>query len=200
MDPSLVEVVDQLAEAYPSASPDKLKFYLSEVIEWNHRLGLVSKQTTEAALPRLVRQSAQLLEMCIETAAPLGSVLDVGTGGGFPGAVWASLDPTLDVVMVERKQRKAAFVERTLVVSGIDATIYNCDARDLPERCPAGRFDLVVSMAVADVRDVMELVAGVVSSEAYYATVRPSREGNSPSAVARRELTDGVALMFAFPA
>lgn len=124
--------------------------YLSEVIQFNHALGLVSRKDPVAACERLLLESlelARVLEIQGEER-----VADVGSGAGFPGLVWALTFPRLRVTMIERQEKRALFLERmcrSLQVS--NAAAMGLDARDVSSRTEVQHtFDLVATIAVGD--------------------------------------------------
>lgn len=75
-------------------------------------------------------------------------VLDVGSGGGFPGLVVAIVRPDLHVTLLEATSKKAQFLVETAEGLGLDVEVLNGRAEDLvaPLR---GRYDLVTARAVA---------------------------------------------------
>lgn len=89
---------------------DRLDAYVSLVKKWNPKINLVSKKSIEDIWARHVRDSAQILNLGMNS----GKWLDIGSGGGFPGVVAAIMasekSPNLEFVLVESDQRKAAFL------------------------------------------------------------------------------------------
>lgn len=87
-----------------------LEIHAELLKSWNRSINLVSAGTMEALWTRHFLDSAQLLRL----APPARRWVDLGSGGGFPGAVVAIMarDKT-ETVLIESDQRKAAFL-RTL--------------------------------------------------------------------------------------
>ena len=74
---------------------------------WNRSINLVSAGTAEALWTRHFLDSAQLLRL----APPARRWVDLGSGGGFPGAVVAIMARAVtETVLIEADQRKAAFL------------------------------------------------------------------------------------------
>ncbi len=90
---------------------EKLETYANLVRKWTKRINLVAPGTVEALWERHFTDSAQLL-----TIAPVSAKtwVDLGSGGGFPGAVIALMAsttrPDLAMTLIESDQRKAAFL------------------------------------------------------------------------------------------
>lgn len=75
-------------------------------------------------------------------------LLDVGSGGGFPGLVIAIARPDLDVTLLEATTKKARFLETTAASLGLPVAVLNDRAEELTSTL-AGGFDLVTARAVA---------------------------------------------------
>jgi len=89
----------------------RLEQFADLVRKWSPRINLVSRNDLDDLWSRHVVDSAQLLSLAPENAE---NWVDLGSGGGFPGAVIAILAaetrPRLGVTCVEADQRKAAFL------------------------------------------------------------------------------------------
>lgn len=139
------------------------------MLQWNPTLGLVSKREPVAACERLVLESLELARLLNLTR---GRVADVGSGAGFPGVVWALNLPQVEVTMIERREKRALFLERmcrTLPLT--NATAIALDARDAA-RQPAysEAFDLVVTMAVGDPAAIASAVEPMLQSGGVFAS------------------------------
>lgn len=75
-------------------------------------------------------------------------LVDIGTGGGFPGLVIAAARPELSVVLVESTGKKAAFLREAAQAMGVPVEVHNARAETLTGILRA-RFDLVTARAVA---------------------------------------------------
>lgn len=79
--------------------------YLDLVAEWSRRTNLTGATTPEAR--------ADLLVACVAPLAPHlrpGRLLDIGSGNGSPGLVWALLRPDLATTLLEPRVRRWAFL------------------------------------------------------------------------------------------
>ena len=74
------------------------------------------------------------------------SILDIGSGGGFPGLVLRTADETLRVTLLDRDPKKIVFLKhaaRALNLAGVD--FINMSLKNLLVHPSAGRFDRIVS-------------------------------------------------------
>jgi 16S rRNA (guanine527-N7)-methyltransferase len=177
-DNEVSDALASVADLVPRLDPRTLGVYLEELFRWTPQLGLVSKRDTPLVAVRLIRQSVALWDFVAETATPANQpirrVVDIGSGAGFPGFVWAMLDPGLFVELVERKERKVAFLERVIVRTGLACvTATAADLRELARRGDRSRsFDLAVMMAVADPKDLAGHVERLLKTPGFFCVVR----------------------------
>ena len=87
---------------------DKLEHYRTMLIKWQKAVNLVSNKSLPDAWQRHFEDSAQLLPHIPDTAKTL---VDIGSGAGFPGLVLAILRPDIKVHLVESDQKKCQFLK-----------------------------------------------------------------------------------------
>ncbi len=86
---------------------DRLAAYESLIKQWNPKINLISKSTEVDIWNRHFADSLQFVS---HIAPDTRKILDIGSGGGFPGLVIAISRRDLQVHLVESDQRKAAFL------------------------------------------------------------------------------------------
>ncbi|QPC86070.1 16S rRNA (guanine(527)-N(7))-methyltransferase RsmG [Mesorhizobium sp. NBSH29] len=92
---------------------EKLLVFETRFLHWAKRVNLVSSSTIPHLWSRHILDSAQLLSLAPEAL----SWVDLGSGGGFPGAVLAVLladRPGAHIDLVESNRKKAAFLQSVL--------------------------------------------------------------------------------------
>lgn len=112
--------------------------------DWNLKINVVSRKDIEQIYLRHVLHS-----MCIAKFISFkanSNVIDVGTGGGFPGIPLAILFPEVNFTLVDSIGKKLKVVEE--VVSGLNLSNVNT-IHSRAEDLTSGQFDFVVSRAVA---------------------------------------------------
>lgn len=88
----------------------------------NTRQNLVSAASLEDVWVRHLADSAQLVLVSRET--PSGPWLDLGSGAGFPGLVVALLRPAIEVILVESRTRRVAWLDYAVNELGLaNATV-----------------------------------------------------------------------------
>jgi 16S rRNA (guanine527-N7)-methyltransferase len=173
--PEIQAIVDWLVAREPGVEAASAHAFLTEILAWNDALGLVSRRDTPGVLARLVRRSVALWRAVGEGAGAPVRVVDLGTGGGFPGVVWKLVAPGVHLLLIERSERKVAFLERVTARLRLDGVeVFAGDAREaarLPRNQAA--YDGAVAMAVGRPADVGPVVAPLVRAGGWYATVGP---------------------------
>jgi 16S rRNA (guanine527-N7)-methyltransferase len=86
---------------------EKLQTYAALLRKWQPSINLVGRSTLNDLERRHFEDSLQLLPLLPPHTRTL---LDIGSGAGFPGLVIAAERPDLTVVLVEADQRKVAFL------------------------------------------------------------------------------------------
>ncbi|NBX66721.1 MAG: 16S rRNA (guanine(527)-N(7))-methyltransferase RsmG [Proteobacteria bacterium] len=85
----------------------KLKAYEALLLKWQKAVNLVAPSTVDDAWNRHFEDSLQLVDLIPQSAT---SLIDIGSGAGFPGLVLALARPDLAVHLVESDQKKGTFL------------------------------------------------------------------------------------------
>jgi 16S rRNA (guanine527-N7)-methyltransferase len=123
----------------------KLVVYLEVLFHWNRKINLTSLSDPDEAVDRL------LLEPIAAAGhlPPTLRLIDFGSGGGSPALPLALALGTTQLVMVESRSRKSAFLREAIREVGVDATVETARFEELAAQ-PAlrSRFDAVSIRAV----------------------------------------------------
>lgn len=136
--------------------------------EWNARINVISRKDIDNLYEHHILHSlaiAKYLQISsLEERFASSTVLDLGTGGGFPGIPLAIMYPGARFTLcdsVGKKTRVAGEVARALSLDNVD--VVNARAESFP-----GSFDFVVSRAVASLVDFYPWVKGRFNERILY--------------------------------
>ncbi|MEX8546170.1 MAG: 16S rRNA (guanine(527)-N(7))-methyltransferase RsmG [Mucilaginibacter sp.] len=114
---------------------------------WNEQINVISRKDIDLLYERHVLHSLGIAKVC--SFLPGETVLDVGTGGGFPGVPLAILFPKTNFHLVDsigKKIKVVKEVSQTIGLNNVKAT--HARAEEIDEK-----FDFVISRAVTQLKD-----------------------------------------------
>ncbi|MFM9889225.1 MAG: 16S rRNA (guanine(527)-N(7))-methyltransferase RsmG [Rickettsiales bacterium] len=85
----------------------RLEQYVALLLKWNGTINLIGRATVDDIWDRHIADSLQLMGLITPDTA---RIADLGSGAGLPGLVIACCLPDAPITLVERDQRKAAFL------------------------------------------------------------------------------------------
>lgn len=109
----------RLEISLPPEAIDRLARYFLELKKWNRAINLVGKAADEELLERHFLDSLTILPLLKEWGFP-PPLLDVGTGGGFPGLVLKAGVPELEVTLLEPRLKRVSFLKQISRTLGLD--------------------------------------------------------------------------------
>jgi 16S rRNA (guanine527-N7)-methyltransferase len=137
--------VEAILQYFPTITPTQHKQFsdLRALYElWNNQINVISRKDVDNFYERHVLHSLGIAK--VYAFQPGTTVLDVGTGGGFPGIPLAILFPETTFVLVDSIGKKIKVVNE--VASALGLT--NVQAHHLRAEQVKGTFDFVISRAV----------------------------------------------------
>lgn len=155
---------------FPNLSEQKKNQFLllSELYkDWNQKINVVSRKDIDELYMRHVLHSLGIAK--IQMFKKGAAVLDVGTGGGFPGIPLAILHPDVEFTLVDSIGKKIKVVDE--VVKGLN--LNNVSTVNSRVEEVNGQFDFIVSRAVAAMPTFTHWVKGRIKKE----SIHPRRNG-----------------------
>ena len=133
----------------------RLDLYAERLIETNRRFNLTAVTDPDEVT---VKHLADSLVLLGKTELPAGaSLLDVGTGAGFPGLALKLARPDLQVAFLDGTRKKLGFISSVLEETGLAGETLHLRAEEAGKQ-PKYRekFDFVTARAVADMAVLVE--------------------------------------------
>ena len=156
----LTEGVAALDLELAPAVLEQLRIYLDELKLWNAKTNLTALKTDRDIVIKHFLDSLAVLPF-LDGAA---SVMDLGSGGGFPGLVLKIARPEITLTLVEARQRKAAFLEYLATrfkLTGVEVVQTHLTPSLAQKREP--KVAVVVSRAAFILPRLLELAAPLLA-------------------------------------
>ena len=127
--------------------------------EWNAQINVISRKDIDELYTRHVLHSLAIAK--VQAFKPKSYILDVGTGGGFPGIPLAILFPEANFYLVDSIGKKIKVVKEVANALGLK----NVRAEHGRAEKVKGEFDFIVSRAVTNMDDFTKWVRKKVAKK-----------------------------------
>ena len=127
--------------------------------DWNSKINVISRKDIDQLYVKHVLHSLAIAK--IQKFEPGTYVLDVGTGGGFPGIPLAILFPETRFYLIDLIQKKINVVKA--VADALE--LKNVKAEQLRAENVKGDFDFIVSRAVTNMPDFVSWIKDKIKKE-----------------------------------
>lgn len=154
--------MEEILKQFPDLSDNQiLQFQKLQSLyeDWNAKINVISRKDIDELYTRHVLHSlgiAKIIEF-----RPGSKIMDVGTGGGFPGIPLAILHPEVDFYLIDVIAKKIKVVNE--VASGLG--LKNVKAEQKRAELVKQEFDFIVSRAVTNMPDFVSWVDDKVSKK-----------------------------------
>ena len=154
--------MDEILKQFPNLSDNQiLQFQKLQSLyeDWNAKINVISRKDINELYTRHVLHSlgiAKIIEF-----RPGSRIMDVGTGGGFPGIPLAILYPEVDFYLIDVIAKKIKVVNEVAAGLGLK----NVKAEQKRAELVKQEFDFIVSRAVTNMPDFVSWVDDKVSKK-----------------------------------
>ncbi|MCQ2274771.1 MAG: 16S rRNA (guanine(527)-N(7))-methyltransferase RsmG [Bacteroidales bacterium] len=130
--------------------------------DWNAKINVISRKDMDNFYEHHVLHSLAIAK--VQPFKTMAEVLDVGTGGGFPGVPLAIMFPHANFYLVDSIGKKIKVVQNVVEALGLT----NVRAEQIRAEQVQGEFDFIVSRAVTDLSQFTGWVKGKMSDAHYH--------------------------------
>lgn len=145
------------------AALSRLSLYFQELKKWNRKINLVARSLDDKQiLEKHFLDSLSLLLLLPHDTQEQETVLDVGTGAGFPGLALKAACPALQVAAVDPRENRFFFLKhiaRTLDLKGMEVLNARLEETIQVKELSGRQFSFITSRAFTDINHFIKLAA-----------------------------------------
>ncbi len=134
---------------------EAFELYLKELLKWNQKINLTAIRSEKGILLKHFLDSLSVYPYLPKHS----SLLDIGSGAGFPGIPLKIVQPTLEITLMDSIRKKVDFQRHIIRMLGLkktEAIHGRVQDRGILQRL-RGRFDITLSRAFSDLRTFLLL-------------------------------------------
>ena len=154
--------MDEIIKNFPNLTHLQINQFqkLDELYrDWNSKINVISRKDIDQLYINHVLHSLAIAK--IQDFKPNTYILDVGTGGGFPGIPLAILFPETNFYLIDVIQKKITVVKAIAEALGLK----NVKAEQIRAENVKGDFDFIVSRAVTNMTDFVSWTANKIKKK-----------------------------------
>ena len=162
----------------------KLEKFYELLVIWNEKINLTTILKEEDVYLKHFYDSLTLIKV-IDLNKEL-TLLDVGTGAGFPGIVLKIVFPNLKITLLDSMNKRISYLNeiiKELDLKDIDTVCYRAEDYALKNR---EKYDIVVCRAVAHLEILVEITLPLVKVNGYFIAMKSN--ANEEIALARKKI------------
>ena len=171
---------------------NELDIYKNFLQEYNKHTNLTAITTDEDIYLKHFYDSITIVKAI--DLNKVESLLDIGTGAGFPGMVIKIIYPNIKVTLLDANNKKIKFLEELASKLNIDVELIHSRVEDYAKN-NLNKFDVVTSRAVANLRVLTELSLPLVKVNGYFIALKgvveeELKDANSTINILNSEIED----------
>jgi 16S rRNA (guanine527-N7)-methyltransferase len=159
------KALEELGQEFPAGSAEKLGILIDELERWNRKVNLTAIRDRNEMI------TTHLLDSLV--AAPLiegDTVLDVGTGPGFPGLPLAIVQPERQFTLLDSNNKKIMFAQHAAGLLGLgNVSVAKARGEDY---APGHGFDTVIARALAALPRLVEIAGHHVGENGVFVALK----------------------------
>ena len=135
---------------------EKLYLYFQELKRWSRKINLIARETSDQDIVEKHFIDSLALLMLLDEKQD--SLLDIGSGAGFPGLVCKTARPQIAVSLVEPRLKRVSFLRH--IIRGCELnciTVQSCRLEEHVALQGESRFNCIVSRAVSDIPNFLAM-------------------------------------------
>ena len=161
--------------------------YLRELLKWNQKINLTAIRSEKGIILKHFLDSLSAFPYLSKTA----SLLDIGSGAGFPGIPLKIVHSSLEITLVDSVRKKIDFqrhIIRMLGLKGMEVIHSRIQDKEILQSM-TGRFDAVISRAFSDLQTLLVLAFPFLRKEGILLAKKGGLDEQEIGLLSKREET-----------
>ena len=151
---------------------DKFKKYASFLLEYNKTTNLTAIRDMEGVYLKHFYDSLLVFNSDIIDYSNINSLIDIGTGAGFPGVVIKIMYPNINVTLLDSNNKKTKFLEELVKILELDGVTIVNDRAENYVKNHRQEFDITIARAVSELRIIAELCLPLTKIDGYFIALK----------------------------
>ena len=153
---------DELSIEINNEKKEKILTFINLALDFNKTHNIFSRSSEQEVFEKDILDSYPITKFIDNKK----TILDLGSGGGFPGLVIAIIKPNNKVYLLESNQKKAYFLRKTIDELNIkNGIVIN---ENITKTNSLGTYDIITARAFAKIGKIIELTRNNLKKETEY--------------------------------
>lgn len=169
-----IEYINKLPLKIDEKKLELINIYYNFLIDYNKNVNLTAIVDKNEALLKHYYDS--LTPTLVLNFNEINSILDIGTGAGFPGVVLKIFFPHLKLTLLDSNHKKTDFLEKLISKLKLNDVKIICQRSELYAKNNNDQFDLVIARAVKNLDILLEISLPMVNINGYFIAMKGKLE------------------------
>lgn len=153
---------------------EQLELYADYLLEYNKHTNLTAIRTKEEVYLKHFLDSLTITKVVDLTKEE--TLLDIGSGAGFPGMILKLFFPNLKITLIDSNNKKTKFLESLKLKLNVDNLEVINDRIENVTKSRLNSYDIVTARAVTNMPVLTELAMPLVKKDKYFIAMKGSNE------------------------
>ena len=168
---TLTTVTDGFKTGLDDEMLQRFEIYFKLLVEWNEKMNLTAITDEHGVAVKHFADSLTLYNFV--DVKKNASIIDVGTGAGFPGVVLKIARPDIKLTLLDSLNKRLTFLDTVLNNTGLDAELVHSRAEEGGKnKLYREKFDIVTARAVAKMSVLSEYCLPLVKKDGYFVALK----------------------------
>lgn len=170
----LAETAEKFRVKLDETALERFNIYARQLVSWNEKINLTAITQPDEIVMKHFADSLSILS-CLELPKNC-SLIDVGTGAGFPGVAILIARPDIKLTLLDSTAKKLNVIKNILSSLELEAELVHARAEDAGRRLQyREQFDFASARAVANLRELCEYCLPFVKTGGVFISMKGAK-------------------------